>query len=386
MGAAHHQHGQTALADTAADGQGQLVIQQHLVEGQRPPVVAVGEGQLAVEGFRVHTDAHGGDLQRPVQRFIPEENVAVQIPVVIVGGAAVVGLAGAEKSADLHDAGSLMLPDKGVFPLGTGFQTGIHVFQLLRGDEGDLPAQLGAQLGEADVQAVVGVADGTHDGADDELQEVQIPVFPGNDLLPVPLIDVDGMDVVQRFVPADGVHVGVQAISNGEIVALEGEALPFCQRMHHLSVHAHGGNVKGHRPLVAVQVIVQAGAFGDEQGRGDALQVQRLGKFLLERLLDIGNGALGVVGVQHRLVVFGNVNFVHKTASFHGKQYASIVFFFSEKSRGIVLRYPCRKTSALEYWYGPLALPLGELSTKVTERVLRLVYPICPRFARPPLP
>ena len=156
--------------------------------------------------------------------------------------------------------------------------------------------------------------------------------------------------------------------------------------MHHLSVHAHGGNVKGHRPLVAVQVIVQAGAFGDEQGRGDALQVQRLGKFLLERLLDIGNGALGVVGVQHRLVVFGNVNFVHKTASFHGKQYASIVFFFSEKSRGIVLRYPCRKTSAPEYWYSPLAPPLGELSPKVTERVLRLVSPLRPRFARPPFP
>ena len=77
------------------------------------------------------------------------------------------GLAGAEKSADLHDAGSLMLPDKGVFPLGTGFQTGIHVLQLLRGDEGDLPAQIGAQLGEADVQAVVGVADGAHNGADD---------------------------------------------------------------------------------------------------------------------------------------------------------------------------------------------------------------------------
>ena len=121
-----------------------------------------------------------------------------------------------------------MLPDKGVFPLGTGFQIGIHVLQLLGGDEGDIPAQLGAQLGEANMQAVVGVADGAYNGADDELQKVQVPVFPGNDLLPVPLVNVNGMDVVQRLVPADGVHVGVQAIPYGKIVALEGETLPFC--------------------------------------------------------------------------------------------------------------------------------------------------------------
>ena len=33
VAAAHHQHGKTALTDTAADGQGQLVVQQHLMEG-----------------------------------------------------------------------------------------------------------------------------------------------------------------------------------------------------------------------------------------------------------------------------------------------------------------------------------------------------------------
>ena len=33
VAAAHHQHAKTALADTAADGQGQFIIQKHLVEG-----------------------------------------------------------------------------------------------------------------------------------------------------------------------------------------------------------------------------------------------------------------------------------------------------------------------------------------------------------------
>ena len=33
VGTAHHQQAQSALSDTAADGERQLIIQQHLVEG-----------------------------------------------------------------------------------------------------------------------------------------------------------------------------------------------------------------------------------------------------------------------------------------------------------------------------------------------------------------
>ena len=33
MGAAHHQHSQTALTNTTTDGQGKFVLQEHLVEG-----------------------------------------------------------------------------------------------------------------------------------------------------------------------------------------------------------------------------------------------------------------------------------------------------------------------------------------------------------------
>ena len=172
VGAAQHQHGKTALADAAADGQGQLVVQEHLVEGQLPAVVAVRQGQLTIQRFRVHPDAHGGDLQRPVQGLVPEENITVQVPVVVVRRPAVVGLAGAKRAADLHDAGGFVLPDVGVFPLGAGFQIRVFVLQLLGGDEADLPAKLCAQLGITDVEPVVGIADRAHNGLDNELQEV----------------------------------------------------------------------------------------------------------------------------------------------------------------------------------------------------------------------
>ena len=181
------------------------------------------------------------------------------------------GLAGAEGTANLHDTGGFVLLHIGVFPRRAGGQVGVHVFQLLGGDEADLPVKHRTQLGIADVEPVIGIADGVHNRLDNELQEVQIPIFPGNDLLPIPLVNVNGVDVVQLLIPANGVHVGVQAVAHGKMVPLQGQTLPFGQRMHHLGIGPYGGNVKGHRPLVAVQVVIQAGAFCDEQGSGNTL-------------------------------------------------------------------------------------------------------------------
>ena len=48
VGAAHHQHGKAGLADTAADGQGQCVVQKPLGEGQFPTVIAARFLQLTV--------------------------------------------------------------------------------------------------------------------------------------------------------------------------------------------------------------------------------------------------------------------------------------------------------------------------------------------------
>ncbi len=72
-----------------------------------------------------------------------------------------------------------MLPDKGVLAL-LGGLVRVHVLQLLRGDEGDLAAQLGvAARGSGRAARSLVVADSTHDGADGALQEVQIAVVRG---------------------------------------------------------------------------------------------------------------------------------------------------------------------------------------------------------------
>ena len=332
MGTAHHQHGQTGLADAAANGQGQLVVQQHLVEGQRPAVIAARLPQLAVQGLGIYPDAHGGNLQRPVQYRIPEKDVAVQVPVIIVRGTTVMGFAGAKLAADLHNAGGLMIAKIRRLPLRAGFQVGIQVFQFLGGDEGNLPAQFGAQLGVADMEPIIGIAYCPDNGSHNQLQVVQIPVFPGNDLLPVPLVHVDGVKVVQVLIPADGVHIRIESIAHGEVVPLQGQPLPFGQRMHHLGISLHRRNVKGNRALIAVQVVIQAGVLRDKQWGGDPFQIQCFGEFFLKCFFDVGNGPLSVVGVQHRLIALGNIHFVHKAATFPlALKDGSIVFILLDK-------------------------------------------------------
>ena len=85
VGAAQQQHAQTALADAAADGVGQLTVQHCLVERQGAAVVTACHGQLPVHAFGADADAHAAQLVAALQGLVPEQQVAVQVPVVVVG-------------------------------------------------------------------------------------------------------------------------------------------------------------------------------------------------------------------------------------------------------------------------------------------------------------
>ena len=317
MGAAQKQHAQPALADAAADGAGQLAGQQRLVEGQGPAVVAAGLGQLAVQALGADPDAHAAQLVAAGQRVVPEQQVAVQVPVVVVGGAAVVGLAAAQRPADLHQEGGAVLLDKGVLAL-LGGQGGVEVFQLLAGDEGDAGAVEGQlfQLGEHGVQVHLGGAHRRHDAPHHAFQVVEVAVLLTDDLFPVPLVHIDRVEVVQLLVPADGVHVAVQALAHMEVVVLQSLALPLGQGLDHLGGDAGVLDVEGDLALHAVQVVVQAGGGLHEQGGRDAAQVQRRAQGVGKQPLDRADGPLGVVQVQGGRVARRQDDLAHNTFPF----------------------------------------------------------------------
>ena len=85
------------------------------------------------------------------------------------------------------------------------------------------------------------------------------------------------MQVAKAFVRTDGVHIGVDAVSGTDFVLGQSEALPLCQRMHHLcAAVAEISDGEGDGTLHSAQVIVDALALEYEEGSGHAPQPELL--------------------------------------------------------------------------------------------------------------
>ena len=242
--AADHQHTQAGLSDAAADREREFSFEQHLVEGEGAAVVTARDGKLSVEGGAVHADAHRRDFECTAERFMPEEEVAVELPVVVVGRAAAVRFARLQRPADLRDEGGRVLSDEGGLAL-FGGKLGPAVLELLRRDEGDLARKGDGDLREFALERFAHVAHGVHDGAHRRIQKVGAAVLAGDDLLPIPLVDVDGVEIVERLVAADGVHIGIQPFVHLKAVLFERQPLPFGEGVHDLPLLADGGDVEG---------------------------------------------------------------------------------------------------------------------------------------------
>ena len=124
-----------------------------------------------------------------------------------------------------------------------------------------------------DLQGVIGLAYGTHDSANGLAQVVLVAVLPGDDLLPVPLIHIDGVGVIHFLITADGIHVGEQAFAHIELVFLQRQALPLSQGVDYLGVRTNIGDVEGDGALDTVEVIVQTRILINEQGGGNPTQI-----------------------------------------------------------------------------------------------------------------
>lgn len=156
-------------------------------------------------------------------------------------------------------------------------QVGIQILQFLRRDERDVVGQFGLDVRIMRADEALRLAQGEVNRADGRLQRLHRALLGGDDFLPVPLVDENRVDVVGRFVAADGVHVRVQPFTGLEAVRFERLTLPFRQRMDDFRRFAGFENVKGHRALDAVQVVVQTTVGRDHNRRGHTGQVQRAG-------------------------------------------------------------------------------------------------------------
>ena len=66
------------------------------------------------------------------------------------------------------------------------------------------------------------------------------------------------MKIVEHIlIPSDGIHIRINATAGIEAVALESQAFPLGEGMHNLRFRFCMQDIKGDRPLITVQVIVQ---------------------------------------------------------------------------------------------------------------------------------
>ena len=219
-------------------------------------------------------------------------------------------------AADLHNADRAVRAGNDVFAL-LGGLVGVEILQLLRCKEGHVTVQADdLQRGELPAQLVGRCAHSVHDIAHGFLQKFQRAVFLGDHALPVPLVNVDAVQIVQLLVAADGVHIGDQTLTGAVAVLVQGIALPLGKAVNDLGVVVQAGDIELHGALHAVQVVVQAAALRYKQGRGDAVQVQRQTQLFLKDRLDQSDCLLGVVQPQQAFVILRYYGFAHNNLSF----------------------------------------------------------------------
>ena len=279
---------------------------------------AARRDELRSERLRIDADAHAADLQRRAERLVPEQQVAVQLPVVVVGRAAVVRPAALQRAADLLDEHGAVLARDHVLAL-LRREVRVAVLELLLGDEEHIAAQLRRKAGELPLQLVERAADRADDPAHRILEELGRAHLAVDHLFPVPLVDVDRVEVVELLVAADRIHIRHKAVADEKAVVVQRQPLPLRQRVHDLRVQRGGGDVERDRALDAVQVVVQAGRRVDKQRRGHALQVQCGADFDEENIFDQADRLLRLIKAEARRITFRNGNPVHNNHPFFCK-------------------------------------------------------------------
>ena len=130
--------------------------------------------------------------------------------------------------------------------------------------------------------------------------------------LPVPLVNIQRVDVVKLLVRTDCVHVGVDAEIRRKVHIRHLDALPFCKRMDNLHLpSAQVLHIERNRHFDSVQVVVQACIRRNEKRCRHPRQIQLGGKLSLKKLLDCGNGVFRFALAKNALVCFGNVQVTH---------------------------------------------------------------------------
>ncbi|OPZ96622.1 MAG: hypothetical protein BWY71_01880 [Planctomycetes bacterium ADurb.Bin412] len=144
-------------------------------------------------------------------------------------------LAGGQLAADADDEDCTQFAGDFGFPL-AGREAWVAAGEVFGMNKGDFFGQDGGDLGIFFAGEGLGL---TQDGIDCIhylFEKAEVTFVMVHDPFPVPLVHVDGVEVVEVvFVAADGVHVGIETLARLETIVSQDHTFPFGQGEDHLS-------------------------------------------------------------------------------------------------------------------------------------------------------
>ena len=142
-------------------------------------------------------------------------------------------------------------------------------------DEGYLFGQEGLNLRICLADVVLGAEYRAIDALHNLLQILHRATLLGHNTLPVPLVNVERVEIVQLLVGTDGVHIGDDAVAILHLILRQRHALPLGQRVNNLGLclgHILYGECHG--ALGAAQIVVHTESLEHEQRRSNTAQTQ----------------------------------------------------------------------------------------------------------------
>ena len=175
--------------------------------------------------------------------------------------------------------------------------------------------QLYRDLRITDLQHIERITDRADLALDGVFEVSERSGFSGDDLFPVPLVGVDGMEIVHLFITADRIHIGIKTFTRGKTICVERHALPFCKRMYDDGISARFLHVKTNGTFHTAQVVVQSRFGVNEKRGGNTLQIEHEAKSFFKGTLEHTDGILCIIHTEGRLITLRHNYFTHKDKS-----------------------------------------------------------------------
>ena len=235
MSTAEHELASTALADTTANGLGKSSVKEHLVPDKVLAFRDLAQIELLHQNLGVDADAHGRQLEGLLEKRIPDEEVTVETvsaigalgnPIVVVGSTSVMTeLAIFLESTDADEEDGLVLLAQNVLALlGGGMR--VVTDHIVGGGEVNFFRKKGL-ISILLADGLLGVVHGLVDALDGLLQVLDVAILGINMLLPVELIDIQGMGKVDIIVATKTAKISDETFAGFDAVVVKSPTLPL---------------------------------------------------------------------------------------------------------------------------------------------------------------